>query len=371
MMTFKKFILFLLVAGYSVVRGKANRIPKKINKVLVIQMAKLGDMVCTTPVFRALKKTHPEWHLSVMGSSINREVLEGNTDIDEYLVFDGITSVCRKIRCGTFDVAIVTDPDVVSAALCYLAGVSYVVVPRVVGGYSCFESFCYREIRRVAGLMVMDLRIGHYVPGEYVRLLEALGIYENDTRKHLSYSQQAAHKVKEMFGGYTGVRVGISPSAGNKIKNWGASKFAQLANDLSLRFGVQVVIFGGERDVAEVDEMRKGLSASTKYLDLSQKLSIDELKAAISSVDLFVAVDTGPVYIAEAFSIATVDIVGPVDEREQPPRGRQNLLVIPPGERVPEIHIMNSREYNVVELKRQIESISVEAVLNACATLLS
>ena len=36
-------------------------------------------------------------------------------------------------------------------------------------------------------------------------------------------------------------------------------------------------------------------------------------------VHLFISVDTGPIYIAEAFNVPTVDIVGPVDENVQPP----------------------------------------------------
>ncbi len=54
-----------------------------IKNVAVIQMAKLGDMVCTTPMFRAIKLAHPEWRLIVVGNLINKNLLSYNNDIDE------------------------------------------------------------------------------------------------------------------------------------------------------------------------------------------------------------------------------------------------------------------------------------------------
>lgn len=99
--------------------------------------------------------------------------------------------------------------------------------------------------------------------------------------------------------------------------------------------------------------------------------SIDELKALIAQAGLFVAVDTGPVYIAEAFGTPTVDIVGPMDEREQPPRGEIHLVVVPPAPRTPQLHIMNARVYNEEEVRRQTESISVEMVAGACRKILT
>jgi ADP-heptose:LPS heptosyltransferase len=113
------------------------------------------------------------------------------------------------------------------------------------------------------------------------------------------------------------------------------------------------------------------LPESDSVVNACEKFSIDELKACISKLDLFVAVDTGPIYIAEAFDVPTVDIVGPMDENEQPPRGEKHVVVIPPNHRISELHIMNAREYNAEEALKQTLSVMPEMVFTACEKILS
>ena len=110
---------------------------------------------------------------------------------------------------------------------------------------------------------------------------------------------------------------------------------------------------------------------STPVADFSMKTSIEELKALIAEFDLFIALDTGPIYVAEAFDVPTVDIVGPMDEREQPPRGPLNLVVVPPFPRIPQMHIMNARIFDVAEATRQTESITVAQVTEAIDQVLA
>jgi len=364
------FGLWILCALTRPFRPPAKKISGQPRRVLIVQMAKLGDMVCTTPLFRAVKKAYPGAHVAVLGNSLNRALLEYNSDIDAYLVFDGLWRVYKKIRKGKFDTAVIVEPDIVSAALSYLSLVPHIAVPRVVGGRTPFESVWYRSLRGIAGFSVALHRMHHYAPGEYLRLLEPIGIQATDTAKHLQFSDAALQKTREILPKQAGLRyVGISPSSGDKVKNWGSVNFAVLANRLAERLSVRPVIFGAERDREEVEEMKKGMRC--EYLDLSEKLSLDELKAAIAHLDLFVASDTGPVYIAEAFGIPTVDVLGPVDEREQAPRGEKHLRVVPPGPRVPQMFIMNSEGYDLAELKRQLSAISPEMVYEACAALLT
>jgi len=51
-------------------------------KVLIIRADNIGDLVCTTPVFSALKKTYPHMQLDVLVNSYNLAVLFQNPDID-------------------------------------------------------------------------------------------------------------------------------------------------------------------------------------------------------------------------------------------------------------------------------------------------
>jgi ADP-heptose:LPS heptosyltransferase len=158
--------------------------------------------------------------------------------------------------------------------------------------------------------------------------------------------------------------IGISPSAGNKIKNWGGDKFAKLADYIYGKYRANIFVVGGPRDEEEVKEMVDNLSPETKIINTAGQLNLDELKALISRLNIFVSVDTGPIYIAEAFDVATVDILGPMNAIEQPPVGPRHL-VVEIEDRVPQLHIMDVGSYNEVEARRQTDAISVEMVAKA------
>jgi ADP-heptose:LPS heptosyltransferase len=118
-------------------------------------------------------------------------------------------------------------------------------------------------------------------------------------------------------------------------------------------------------DKEEVEEMLNNMSHRSEVVNTLGTMSIDALKALISRMKAFISVDTGPIYIAEAFGVPTIDIIGPMDENEQPPRGARHINVIDPQRGDPIIHIMNSRIYDKEKARKSIENISVKMVTDA------
>jgi len=111
-------------------------------------------------------------------------------------------------------------------------------------------------------------------------------------------------------------------------------------------------------------------SHSDKIINVLNKFSLNELKAFISKLNLFISVDTGPIYIAEAFGVPTVDIVGPMDEREQPPIGEKHKIVVSKRTK-PELHVMNARVYNEKEALKQINDITSDMVIKEINDIIS
>ncbi len=358
--------LFLCLSKY-VIFGKADNKQKKIERIVIFQGAKLGDMVCTTPMFREFKKRYPKCHLTVIGNAINKQLLDYNRDVDDYIVFksEAYFSLINKLRKKDIDFACITGPNFLNLATLYLSGVPLISAPTIRNGFSPHETRTYKILNKF--VISKEHRMEHYVPGEYLKLLEPIDIFTKNTKKHLGYSKGAEGKILKFFDNNdinikSDLIVGISPSAGNKIKNWGGKKFAELADYIYKEYSAKIIVIGGERDKEEVDEMISSLNKDTKIINTLGAFSIDELKAIISKMNIFIAVDTGPIYIAEAFDVATVDIVGPVDEREQPPVGERHKIV-KIEDRIPEVHIMNARMYDKKEARRQTDEISVNMVI--------
>lgn len=357
------FLLFLCLLRY-VVSGRATKGRGVFRKIVIFQNAKLGDMVCTTPMFRAIKEKYPDCTLFVIGNEVNKYVLEHNPDVDGYIVYkdDGVFSTIKKIKEKDFDFGCITGPSFLNLAILYLAGIPLIAAPIIKNGWSPFETKSYVMIRKF--VEERPHHMGQYAPREYLRLLEPANIHTEKTKKYLGFSELASRRAKEMLQQFSDARIiGIAPAAGNKIKEWPVDRFAEVASHAAEKYGAKIVIIGSNADRKHADGMIARLSKNVSFEDMVGALSLDELKAVIAHLNMFIAVDTGPIYIAEAFEIPTIDIVGPMDENEQPPRGRIHRIVLPLQRKKPELHVMNARLYDHNEARRQVESVSASMVI--------
>ena len=109
-LSFSPFI-YLLIA----VRKK-----KTISRILIIQTAKIGDLICSTPVFREARKKYPDAHITVIANPVTRELLEYNSNVDEIITvkqagYKGLSGKLRLsnlIRRGKYDAGICLNPNI-------------------------------------------------------------------------------------------------------------------------------------------------------------------------------------------------------------------------------------------------------------------
>lgn len=351
--------LLLRCLLYASVRGKAVRAPKNPAVIAVVLTGKLGDIVCGTPVLRAVRKHFPRARLVAAGGAVGKPLLEHSSLYDDYISVD-VPDAEARIKALRADAVLVCGPSFLPAAHFYLSGTSLVALPRVSGGYSPIaRALPYRLLQKLCASY--PYAMGEYAPRERLRSLEPLGIVEEDTAKKLGCSEAARIKAAELLpeGKFY---VGISATAGNKIKEWPEERFAAVADHVQERHQATVVLIGGPQDNEAVERVLGHMRHRENVLSLQGQLNLDELKAVISRLQLFISVDTGPIYMAEAFTVPTIDIVGPMDEHEQPPRGQFHRTVVAPRAR-PEMHILHVRGIDEVEARRQTLNISVDAVV--------
>lgn len=60
---------------------------KKSPRILIVRRDNIGDLVCTTPLIRALRERYPDGWIGVLANSYNAPVLDGNPDVDEVFVY--------------------------------------------------------------------------------------------------------------------------------------------------------------------------------------------------------------------------------------------------------------------------------------------
>lgn len=358
-----------------ILTGPARRFPLSPSRIIVAQMGRLGDMVCTTPVFRALKGKYPKAKIIVVGMPGNSGILKDHPYVDEYYSYSGDTwKLARFLKKGRFDAAILCGPHGLVLSAMLFTSIPLVSVPKIIGGESPYETRIYRLLRNFA--LVKPHNMLKYAPREYLRLLEPLGIFTDDTQKTLSYSAEALKSV-QLKASEAGIKfgaevlIGITPTAGNKIKEWPAERFGRLAGMISKEYGYTIVVLGSPKDRERVKEMIDAVAPEVKIWNTCGELGLDELKALIAHLDCLIAVDTGPIYIAEAFGVATVDLVGPVDENVQPPKGERHIIVRTDVPGYPFLRIMNARIYDSAGARKSVLEITPEMIMEKSRELLT
>ena len=61
---------------------------KNYKKILIVRLDRIGDVVLSTPVIKALRDAYPEAHIAMMVRPYAREIVEGNQFLDEVIVYD-------------------------------------------------------------------------------------------------------------------------------------------------------------------------------------------------------------------------------------------------------------------------------------------
>ncbi len=65
----------------------------------------------------------------------------------------------------------------------------------------------------------------------------------------------------------------------------------------------------------------------SRIMNAAGMLSLQELPALIKRLSLYVGVDSGITYLADALDIPVIDIMGPADPEDQRPTGRKAQII--------------------------------------------
>lgn len=350
-----------------------NRNKKSIKKFLIIQIAKIGDFICSTPIFREIKKKYPEVHLTVMVNPITKELAEVNPYIDEiipitmgkYKGFFGKIKLANIIRKGKYDVGICLNPNVPFAVTLYwgLVPIRLSVMPNFLGITFKMASkfFTYLEPHLSRQLVIET----------YMKMLKAAGIENYSLTKEVYKSKNADAKVKQILGYTNKALIGIAISSGNKLKELGLEKIVNLINALLENFNdIYIVLIGSVQERIFAEKIQS-YTKKERIINTVGLLNLKELPALIEKLRLFIGVDTGITYMADALNIPLINIAGPANMEDQRPTGqkvkiiqRKNLPCVPCS------HAFKSPYYCKMNTRQCIESISVEEIIDATRRLL-
>jgi ADP-heptose:LPS heptosyltransferase len=143
---------------------------------------------------------------------------------------------------------------------------------------------------------------GAYSTEVYLSMLKFMGIKPKNSERKLYLCVEDEKMVEDLLESYElrdkKYLIGISISCGNRLKKWSEERFALLA-DRILDGGKAEVILTGTNDEKK-DAERFFSQLKHKAIFLFGVLNLGQFAALCNKLSLFVSVDSGPLYIANA-----------------------------------------------------------------------
>ncbi|PKO84456.1 MAG: hypothetical protein CVU17_02325 [Betaproteobacteria bacterium HGW-Betaproteobacteria-11] len=315
----------------------AGRAPDEPQRLLVIQMAKIGDLLCTTPVFREIRRRHPRVHLSVMATAQNAPLLHANPQVDAVVVaeakaFSGLGGKLRLVRLlrqGRYDTVVCLNAGAAYALAALWAG-----IPRRLAVQSNFGGASHRLAARLWSA-VEPHRGDRLIQETYLALLTRLDVHGGRIDKEVFPASGGQERAQAVLGTGGAPLIGIGVASANRLKALGSEKIVDLARLLLAALPTaQLVLLGSREDAAQaaaivraIDETTAGTSPRRAVIDACGAASLAELPALLQRLTLFIGVDSGLTYMADAVGIPLVSVAGPCNMRETRPLGAAVVIL--------------------------------------------
>jgi len=293
-----------------------------MQRVLIVRLGALGDIVHAIPVAAAIRRAHPQARIDWLVSAKHAEVLNLVSAIDRRLAVNDrgsgagmpLLRTIRTLRKERYDVALDLQGLIKSAIIARATGAGQVV------GFSA--RYCREPLARAFyGVQHDPGGDGIYAPTEKrhvveinLGLLEAIGIHAARPEFPLDrVRSQAASEMREKTGGRYAL---LNPGAAWPNKRWPPSRLADVARALHDRHALRsVVLWGpGERELAD-----RVAAAAAGAAFVAPQTTIGDVVELARGASVMVSGDTGPTHLAAAVGTPIVGLYGPTrPERNGP-----------------------------------------------------
>lgn len=312
---------------------------KRPQRVLLIRPDHIGDMLFTTPALRLLRRALPDAEISYMVGPWAAEVVERNHNVDRIIRCDcpgfsrrpkgwvlgpymKMLQWAGQLRGQGFDLALNLRFDFWwGALLAYLAG-----IPRRVG----------YEIEECRPFLTEKVPfVPCHAVEQNLKLIEKMcGVSFQKDRDDLSLEYTPTEGERESINKLLreqGISdedrlVAIHPGATSEVKSWREDWWARVADILSERDGVRIILTGGPGDVALCKQVQETME--NPCVVLAGNTTLGELAALLQRCSLVLGADSGPLHLAVAMGTPTVHLYGPSDPLIFGPWGDQRKHVV-------------------------------------------
>jgi heptosyltransferase-2 len=326
--------------------------PSKVKNILIVrQHNQLGDMLCSVPLFAAIRKRFPEAHITLVASPINYEILfsDINPFIDKVITyrkspFKNLIEFYKELKNHDYQIGIVPSTVSISRTSHFI---NFFSGAKIRVGVNSIDD----KVNSVAYLLNVksdfewdknklhqterNLDVGRQINCDLTDE-EKKGVMIHLSDEEIKFAEDF---IRTNFPDRNKPLISLHPGAGKMPNRWKRENFVELVKRLHEKYECNILITSGLIDKEITDKVRDELKSLNINCVVLENTTIRKVGAVIKLTDLYITNDTGTLHVAGGVDANVISLFGPTHGYEWAPKGDNKIYIQSPTDNINDISI--------------------------------
>lgn len=308
-----------------------SRSVQSLNRILIVRLGALGDIVHAIPVAAALREAFPSAQIDWLVGAKHAEILDAVTVLDRRIVVNdrglaaegqGLLATIGLLRRERYDLAVDLQGLLKSAVIARASGARRVLGFNARYARESAARFFYTIVHDPGGAGIYAPSEKRHVVTINLGLLGSIGL--TPTGPHFPIAVPSSGAADAMVAKAGGRFTLLNTGAAWPNKRWPPEHFAALAWAIHDRYQMKSVALWGPGESALAEAVA---NASSGAAIAAPQTTLSNVIALAARAALMVSGDTGPTHIAAALGTPIVGIYGPTRPERNGPWVRDDETV--------------------------------------------
>lgn len=336
------------------------RLPQSVpDNICIVMMSAVGDAVHVLAVINALKRANPRARITWVLQPGPATLVRGHRSVDEIIIFDrargwrAFAEVRSELAKRRFEL-------VINLQVYFKAGIvtAFTKAPIKLG----FDRTRARDFNWLFTNTKIPAHAVQHVQDQYFEFLGALGVSPEPVEWDLGPWPDERAWQAQFLASVNRPVASIVIATSKPEKDWIPERWAEVADALYLRYGMQVVLVGGTS--ARERAAERIVMERTSHKPRSELGSgLRKLVSILDASSLVLSPDTGPLHMSVALDRPVISLMGYTNPKRTGPYRKFHDLMIDvygePGENYPISMENRPRRMKRIETQDVMEKIAL------------
>ncbi len=303
------------------------------------QNNQLGDLLCSAPMYFAIKKKYPESHITLVTASTNYDIpfklINPHIDTILKLKRDSIVdyrTFIKEMRRTKYDFGIVPSTLMISRIsniINFISGAKIRVgVKRIDSEINKYHfllnikkefDWNKNKVHQIYRISDIVKQIGCELSNQEIEEVK-INISEEDKRF-------ADEFISCNFPDLSKPLIGLHPGAGKSGNRWDVKHYFELIKLIHRSLSKNILITSGQIDKDVTNKLVNHLRENSIRYVLAENLDIGKLAAVQKKLNLYITNDTGIMHLAGFLGVNIISLFGPTNGFEWAPLKKNQFYI--------------------------------------------